>query len=386
MKTKQLHILVGCADSRDLSQLHVDAVRIVSDKFKELGIEIEFQVIRAAGSFISPDVFDDIKRIIENVQRTTITPDLEYFVHIQTHGHLTEDSNEDYISHVYDLKIVEGSPLNCGMLGAAHVGLELEQMILNEAPEVEIKHVLHKIDTDIKLRMMLKELYAHDGYLAGDWIKSIDQLRSHPRTQRTALENAIKYDASLKSLNIKITAGIMDYSIHSLIRVDGGDPEVPFWDDVQMYVRKHAENERHSCEFVIKQSEKQKPLAGLLSMADPKMSSRLFAAEFYYEYKGIKHEGNYLPNTIFNITGSSFDLPHIPFGPYVIAGFFYAVKHLHLIDQMVMGYNKEQTDRIIQKIYHDPMMSLIVKKFNVNLIPVNHVEVKHEIETDLPTW
>ena len=100
VKTKQLHILVGCADSRDLSQLHVDAVRVVSDKFKQQGIEIEFQVIRAAGSFISPDVFDDIKRIIENVQRTTTLPDLEYYVHIQTHGHLTEDSNEEYISHL----------------------------------------------------------------------------------------------------------------------------------------------------------------------------------------------------------------------------------------------------------------------------------------------
>jgi hypothetical protein len=85
-----------------------------------------------------------------------------------------------------------------------------------------------------------------------------------------------------------------------------------------------------------------------------------------------------MPNTVFNMSGSSFDIPSTPFGPYVIAGFFYAVKHLELTDQMVMGYDKEQTNRIMMKIKNDPIMNMIVKKFGVNLIPVNHVEVYHE--------
>ena len=75
------------------------------------------------------------------------------------------------------------------------------------------------------------------------------------------------------------------------------------------------------------------------------------------------------------MTGTSFDIPHTPFGPYVIAGFFFAVKHLGLIDQMVMGYDANQTTRILQKIGNDPIMNMIVKKFNVNLIPLNTEEL-----------
>jgi hypothetical protein len=82
-----------------------------------------------------------------------------------------------------------------------------------------------------------------------------------------------------------------------------------------------------------------------------------------------------MPNTLFNITGSNFDLPLTPFGPYVIAGFFYAVKYLHLKDQMVMGYDEMQTERILAKIKRDPLMNLIVKTFNVNLIPLNQIDV-----------
>ena len=83
----------------------------------------------------------------------------------------------------------------------------------------------------------------------------------------------------------------------------------------------------------------------------------------------------YMPNTVFNLTGTSFDMPFTPFGPYVIAGFYYSVKHLGLTDQMIMGYDESQTNRILQKIKNDLLMSLIVKKFNVNLIPLNQLNV-----------
>ena len=231
------------------------------------------------------------------------------------------------------------------------------------------------IDNDTKIKQLLKEHYAYDGYLAGDWIFSIDLLRTHPRHQRTLLEKAIDSDSELKVLDIKITCGIQDYSIHSLIRVDDGDPAVPFWDNVQKYVREHSENERTKQALLISQSEKQKPLAGLLCMSDPRQSSRNHAAQYYLRLKKMQSTGEYMPNTVFNMTGSSFDIPNTPFGPYVIAGFFYAVKHLGLTDQMVMGYDRAQTNRILQKIKNDPIMSMIVTKFKVNLMPVNHVDV-----------
>jgi hypothetical protein len=377
-KEKQVHILIGCADARDLSQVQLDAVRVVTGQYAAKGIDIEYHVVRAAGSFITPDIVMDIKRTIEQAERnvTDLTP-LRYFVHIQTHAHLTEDSNDDYISHVHDLHVVPNSPLNCGMLHASTVGVEIEQMIVEEKPTLELGGRMVTIDNDTRIKELLHYHYAYDGYLAGDWIFSIDLLRTHPRHQRTLLEKAISGDSELKILDLKITCGIMDYSIHSMIRVDDGEPAVPFWDDVQKYVREHSENERTKRELLIAQSQKQKPLAGLLCMSDPRQSSRLHAAEYYLKLKGIQSNGQYMPNTVFNMSGSSFDIPSTPFGPYVIAGFFYAVKHLGLTDQMVMGYNKEQTNRIMMKVKNDPIMSMIVRKFNVNLMPVNHVDVYH---------
>ena len=377
IKEKQIHIQIGCADARDLSQTQLDAVSKTTESFRKKGIEIEMHVIRAAGSFVTPDVVMDIKRTFEQVQRKNdANVPMRYFVHIQTHGHLTEESNDHYISHVHDLHIVDGSPLNCGMLHASAVGVEIEEMIVAEKPEIKVRGKTYKVLNDTSIKMLLREVYAYDGYLAGDWISSIDLLRTHTRHQRTRLEKAIAKDPELQVLNIKITSGIQDYAIHSLIRVDDGDPAVPFWDTVQLEVRKHAENNRHAKELLINQSKKQQPLAGLISMSDPKQASRIRAANFYMTRKGIKHTGEYLPNTLFNMTGTSFDIPHTPFGPYVIAGFFFAVKHLKLIDQMVMGYDKEQTTRIMQKIANDPLMNMFVKKFKVKLIPINHIDLE----------
>ncbi|MBT1688607.1 hypothetical protein [Dawidia soli] len=372
MKEEQVHVLVGCADARDLSQLQLDVIERVTAEYAGQGINVELHTVRAAGSFVSPDIVMDIKRIFEEAQRRAdLRVPIRYFVHIQTHGHLTEDSNDHYISHVHELKIVDGSPLNCGMLGASSVGVEIEQMLVEERPTVEIRGQALVIDSDTKIKRLLKEFYAYDGYLAGDWISSIDLLRTHPRHQRTILEKAISTDPELKMLNIEITCGILDYAIHSLIRVDGGEPAVPFWDTVQTEIRKHAQNDRAAKESLINQNRKQKPLAGLLCMSDPRMASRSEAANYYMRLRNIEHTGEYIPNTVFNMTGTSFDIPHTPFGPYVIAGFFFAVKALGLKDQMVMGGTEAQTERIMQKIQNDPIMSLIVRKFEVNLIPIS---------------
>jgi hypothetical protein len=380
MKEKQVHVLIGCADARDLSQVQLDAVAHISEEFlKKREIGVEMHVIRAAGSFVTPDVVMDIKRTFEQAQRSVqdLSIPIRYYVHIQTHGHLTEDSNDSYISHVHDLKIVDGSPLNCGMLGASEVGIEIERMIVDEKPEIEVRGKRYRIYNDTKIKLLLSEVYAYDGYLAGDWITSIDLLRTHPRHQRTILEKAIEHDPELKMLDIQITSGIMDYAIHALIRVDDGEPEVDFWDAVQLHIRKHVTSDRDAAEQLIAQSEKQKPLAGLLSMSDPRQASRIYAANYYMDLRGIKHTGDYLPNTLFNMTGTAFDIPHTPFGPYVIGGFFYAVKHLGLKDQMVMGYDSNQTGRIMQKISNDPLMSMIIRKFDVNLIPINQVDFLH---------
>ena len=192
--------MIGCVDARDQSQVQMDAVASTATAFRQQGIEVEMHVIRAAGSFVTPDVVMDIKRTFEQAQRNNnANVPMRYYVHIQTHGHLTEDSQENYICHVHDLHIVDGSPLNCGMLGASAVAVEIEEMIVAEKPEIEVRGKKYKITNDTQIKLMLKEVYAYDGYLAGDWITSIDLLRTHPRHQRTLLEKAISGDPELKT-------------------------------------------------------------------------------------------------------------------------------------------------------------------------------------------
>lgn len=371
---KELHILVGCADARDLNQVQIETIARKQKEFLEQDIQIELQVIRAAGSFVSNDVFADIKNILLQYMRTTVTSidEVSYFVHIQTHGHLTEDSKKTYVSHVFDMRLQEGSPLNCGMLGASGVGIEIEQLLIESKLHYKTRKGIQQIQKDSDIRTLLKEVYAHEGYLAGDWIKSIDFLRTHPRAQKARLEQLISHDTDLRRLNILITAGIQDYAIHGLIRVDGGDPHVAFWDEAQKEIRENASKQ---LDILKSQSEKQHPLAGLLCLTDPRTTSRVLAADYYYKLRNLPHSESYLPNTIFNITGSFFDVPETPFGPYVIAGFFYAIKHLKLTDQMIMGHDAAQTQRMVLKIKNDPLMNLFVEHFEVNLIPVNQTDL-----------
>lgn len=370
--------MVGCADARDFSQVHLNAIQHTIDKYRdEKKIFCEFHTIRAAGSFLTPDVIGDIKRVIENTLRKSDygLKEIFFYVHILSHGHLTSDSKDEKADHIYDLALVKDSPLNCGMLHATEVAIEIEKMILEEKPELQLNGKMEIIDTEEELRLLLKEYYAYDGYLAGDWISSIDNLRSHPRKQRTVLTRVIENDPELRRLNIEITAAINDYSIHNFIRTDGGQPHVPFWFDVQTYLHEHSINERTREDILIKQSEKQKPLAGLFCLTDPWMRSRSLAADYYLTLKNMDSQEDYLPNTIFNFSGSSFDIPGTPFGPYVITGFYYAVVNLQLTDWMVMGYNVEDTIRMMKKLNNDAIMNLIIRKYKVNLIPINQEEL-----------
>jgi len=364
---QEVHILIACADARDLSQLQIDVVEAKVKAYLKKDISIDMEVLRVAGSFVSPDVIMDIKRAIERVQRETagLFTRTDYFVHIQTHGHLDDQSNKGYTSHLYEMNIVPGSPLNCGMMNATMLGLELEQLLIEEQLEYRTSKGILKIRNDEDIPELLRTIYGYDGYLAGDWLKSIAYLRTHPREQKAKLEKAIRNDSELSRLGIKVTAGILDYSIHGLIRLDGGMPQVPFWDETQLEIRKSAEEKKDELQA---QTQKQDPLAGLISMSDPKSTSRVSAAKYYYDLKGLSHEGSYMPNTIFHLSGGGFDLPETPFGPYVIGGFFFAVKYLKLTDQIILGHDMAQSKRILGKIKNDPLMELICKKYKVNLI------------------
>jgi hypothetical protein len=368
----EVHILIACSDARDYNRNQTLVLNSMSEKYRKKGIEIRLHILRVAGAFVTPDVVMDIKRIIEDVQRYSDSDQIKYFVHIQAHGHLDEKSNTNYISHIYEMNIVPGSPLNCGMLDATTVGIELEQLLINSKMLVRTPKAQFRIENEAGIIRLLRDVYSYDGHLAGDWIKGIDKLRTHPRLQKTILEQAIRGDSALRSLDIKITAGIQDYRIHGLIRLDGGEPEVPFWDETMQNLRDLASTDLPSWEA---QLEKQKPFAGLISMTNPNPGLRAQATMYLANERNYLVKDPSLTNTVFQITGSSFDLPTSPFGPYVIGGFFYAVKHLSLLDWMVIGNTPDQTNRMLRKLDNDPILHHIKECFKIQWIPLCSDEI-----------
>ncbi len=368
MNPIEVHIQLACSDARDFNRYQSFILADLIREYAQDGIEVSLHILRVAGAFVTPDVVMDIKRIIEDVQRNHVSDDISYNIHIQSHGHLDDQSNTDYISHIYEMNIVPNSPLNCGMLEATTVGIELEQLLISTKLVIDGQNGSFIIENEHGIRRLLREVYSWDGDLAGDWIKSIDKLRTHPRLQRTILEQAIRNDPNMSSLGIKVTAGIHDYSIHGLIRLDGGYPEVPFWDSAMKRVRELADNNHASW---ANQSAKQKPFAGLFSMSDPKPGIRAKATYYFMKKHDLPDLDDSLINTVFHITGSSFDLPVSPFGPYVIGGFFFAVKHLGLTEWMVMGNTPDQTARMMRKLNNDPIIKLVSEKYGVTMLPIS---------------
>lgn len=366
----QIHILVGCSDARDVGQIHLEVVEEVRAAYLARGIRSELYVLRTPGSFVTTDVLGDIRSIIASTQRDLgAAGGVEYYVHVQSHGELVIAGEESYRCGLHHLDVTRASVFNCGMLGATSVAVDLERFLIELAPVVDLANGTSvRVDSEEAVRTLLRRRYGYDGYLAGDWVKSVDDLRTHVRLQKTILERAIRRDAEIQSLDVKVTAGIQDYARNAYVRVDGGEPDAKFWDEGQRLINERLANLPRASQDRARQSEGQKPLVGLLAMSDIR-GSRARALARFASMNGRAVSG-YEPNTVFAISGSAFDLPGSSFGPYAVAGLFYSVKVLGLRQYMVMGNDEAQAARMIKKVEADPIASLIVQRFGVGLVPV----------------
>jgi hypothetical protein len=320
--TTEVHILIGCADARDIGGSFIAAVGDAQQAYLDRGVAVELHALRTPGTFVTPDLVEDLRAIIAATQRAR-SPGaaVRYFVHVQTHGEIDVD---DHACGLHRLRVVAGSRFNCGMLGATGVGLEMERLLLARAPTLPLRGgVTCTIDSEDAIRALLRERYAHDGFLAGDWVRSIDDLRTHARLQKAVLRRALDRDPALRALDLAITAGIQDYGKQAYIRVDGDEHGQTFWDDVYVRLRERTAALSPDHPDVADRTRAQAPSAGLFAMADIR-ASRGLAAEWHARARGAPTEG-FGPNTIFALAGGAFDVPAMPYGPYTIAGFFYGV-------------------------------------------------------------
>lgn len=249
------------------------------------------------------------------------------------------------------------------MLGAAGVSLELERLILRTQPTLTVRGVQRKIASEADIRMLLADVYGYLGAMAGDWIRSIDDLRTHPRLQATVLASAIADDRTLRNVDLMITAGIQDYGQSAYFRVDDRADERTFWDDVYDELRKQTAALPPEHGEIVQRTARQAPKLGLFTTCDF-ANARSAASDVLASVLGKEREA-FGPNQVFTFASDSFDLPHTPFGPYTVAGFYYAVAHLRLRDFVVLGHDEHQARRILARLDHDPLVRLIATSFDV---------------------
>ncbi len=370
MSTTQVHVLIGCSDARDVGRVHLEVVEQVRREYLARGVRSELFVLRTPGTFVTGDVITDVRRIIESTQRDASPTDaIEYFVHIQSHGELTIAGDERYRCGLHQIEVERDSAFNCGMLAATRVAVDLERLVIDLAPTVDLAHGEKlRVDCEQSVRRLLWKRYGYDGYLAGDWVRSVDDLRTHTRLQKAVMERALRTDRDLRGLRVHVTAGIQDYRRNAYVRIDGGEPDGKFWDEGQRIINERLAALPAAALDRARQAEGQRPLVGLLAMSDIR-ASRAQALACFADITGCPVQ-SYEPNTVFTMSGSAFDLPMGPLGPYAIAGLFYSVKALGLRQVMVMGNDPTQTSRMVEKIRNDPLANLIVEHFGVALLPV----------------
>ena len=361
---REVHILIGCADAREIGGSFIEAVGDVQRAYADRGVAVELHALRTPGTFVTPDLVEDLRGIIMATQRARTSGIVRYVVHVQTHGEI-EVGEHSGPCGLQRLRVVAGSKFNCGMLGATGVGLEMERMLLTRAPA---------IDSEEAIRTLLRDRYAHDGFLAGDWIRSIDDLRTHARLQKGVLRRALDRDPGLRALGVEITAGIQDYGKQDYIRVDGDEHGVTFWDECYVRLRERTAALPADHPDVADRTRAQAPAAGLFAMGDIRASRGLAAA--WHAMTHDKPAGEFGPNTIFALAGGAFDVPAMPFGPYTLAGFFYGVVNLHLRDWIVMGNDAAQAARMLRKLIGDPIVELIRETHDVAFAPIAADQVR----------
>ena len=142
LKRIEVHVVIGCQDSRDLSEAFLKAQKEMEAEMASNGVLIDFQRFAVAGTFITPELVAELKTMIfakmaqyyEYVQNGVA---VEFFFHINAHGDARLKQGADRHEHSVDnIEITKGAKTSCGMMHADTVAREMEELLLSEKPTI----------------------------------------------------------------------------------------------------------------------------------------------------------------------------------------------------------------------------------------------------------
>ena len=391
VKRIEVHVVIGCQDSRDLSEAFLKALDQVTNEQKAEGTLIDFQRFAVAGTFITPELVAELKTLVFSTkaeyydyEKAWAKEDsnkdekdrrkIEFFFHINAHGdaHLKEGADRHEHS-VHNIEITKGAKTNCGMMQADVVAKEMEELLLAKKPTIAGIKINGKDD----IRRLLSELYGFEGSLL-DWIKPITDLAQHPLDQKNTLRRYFDADPVTRNMHLHITAGVQNYDTDEYLRVDENSQDsmqFTFLDSVYGRVRENGKGSDHEARITT-----QKPVIGLFHQ-----SSIHDARKTVYEALfGDPHGAG-------KVFGASFgDKSSIqtfrPLDRYMLAGLFYGIAHLGIKEWVIMGKNKRGTDMMASRILEGGLAEFIIKHFNVKItkLPLDSV-ISERISADKKT-
>lgn len=363
VKRVEIHVIIGCADARDLSDGFVTALKDVKDDAKKKGTLIDDQRMAVAGTYMTPEIVGECKTMVfskmaEYFEYRNAGVPVEFYIHINAHGDAHLKAGADRLEHsAHNIEITPGAKTNCGMMGASGVSREIEQLLLKEKPTIGDV----KINSEADIRKMMKKYYGFDGS-AASWLTSIVDLAEHPKAQKEELRRNFDADTTIKNLHIHITAGVQNYETNEYLRVDANKQphmRVTFLDRVYEKMRKNGKPSDHAG-----RTSKQDPELGLFHQ-----TSIIDARKTAYE---LVRGGNHSAGKVFGIgIGDKTAVQDFrPFDRYQIGGFFYATTHLKIKEWVVMGKNQKETDMMVKRLENDKLCSFFAKHFNVTIKPL----------------
>ena len=365
IKKVELHIVVGCADARDVSAAFNAA--LIEQQAQEMknGMLIDFQRMSVAGTFMTPEIIAEIKSHVQEKMREYYSYykagiPIDIFVHLTAHGNVALKPGCFHSTRSYHDIEVHDALFNCGMIHAQEIALEMEGLLLSRRAVLEYglrgnrKQV--RIETEEDIENLMKRAYGHNGTIAGNWVKSIVNLCTHSYEQKKVLRHSLDSDPTFENLRIVLTAGVKNYLSNEYFRVDGNTHLNTFLDLVYDRVRRSGPVKDPNSH-----TEKQKPTLGVFHHSSVQQA-RATAVKKYFGTE------NYSVGQVYAI--GSMNLPDYfkTFGPYKVTGFFYGVKHLGLTTWIVMGRSLEEAEKMQERILNDPIMGYVVKEFGVKLV------------------
>jgi hypothetical protein len=364
VKGVELHIVIGCSDARDISAAFNEALDAQKAEEAASGTLVDFQRMSVAGTFVTPDIVAELKAHIQDKMKEYYryyerNLPIEIFIHVNAHGNAVLKEGHQYSGKTYhDLKI-EDSAFNCGMMHAQDVALEMEEMLLSKKAVLEYglkdKRTQIRIETEEDIETLMKKAYGHNGTIAGNWVKSIVNLCTHPYEQKKVLRRALDEDPMFANLRIRITAGVQNYQTSDYFRVDGNTHLDTFLDKVYQRVRKDGQPDTAA------RISKQKPVLGLFHHSSISQSRATAVKNYFGNEK-------YSAGQVFAMGGMNLSDYFRTFGPYKSTGFFYGVKHLGLLNWIVMGRTLDEAAEMRERVLNDPLMSYFVREFKVSLV------------------